>query len=202
MFSGPDLVAAVKQRRWAKWTEMDHFVRFLLFICNFIWAAKEIPGNETSLHKDEFVCYTISSFLLVQTSTVQTGSPSFTEGHYGMRVPLAWESPLDTFPGSSLVLWSARLQLGSACCGGFGCLASARGTGEKLLQTWCAPPTSAAAVVGVGNPPLLSPLFLTAGRRGQIAFVNNFSNGKTKPGFSAMNRPLLSVVWITAILLF
>lgn len=43
--------------------------------------------------------------------------------------------------------------------------------------------TLAAAVLGVGNTLLLSPLFLRAGRGGQIAFTNNFSNGKIKPDF-------------------
>lgn len=77
---------------------------------------------------------------------------------------------------------------------GLGASAAARGTGEKLLLTWCAPPTSAAAVLGVGNPPLLSPLFLIVGREGQIALVFPLLKLFAKPGFSAMNRPLLSVV--------
>lgn len=109
------------------------------------------------------------------------------------------------FPGA---LWDPHWFWGVPGCswavplGGFGCLGcSLWHWGAAAADLVCASHLSA-AVLGVGNPPLLSSLCLTAGRGGQIAFVNNFSNGKTRPEFSAMNRPLLSVVWITAILLF
>lgn len=115
-------------------------------------------------------------------------------------------------PGAS---WDPQWFCGVPGCswawhGGFGCLwvsflasAAARGTGEELPLSWWGLLTlAAAAVLGVGKTRLLNPLFLTAGREGQTAFVNNFSNGKSKPGFPATNSPFLSVVWITAILLF
>lgn len=90
MFSGPDLVAAVKQRRWAKWTEIDHFVRFLLFIYNFVWVErgrKFLPVRQ--IYTNMSLCATLvmwssgflksvvlAAFSLFKPAPVQTASCS------------------------------------------------------------------------------------------------------------------------------
>lgn len=162
MFSGPDLVAAVKQRRWAKWTEIDHFVRFLLFIYHLSGQTKEIPANKTNWHKHEFVYYTgdvdqwipgvscISSFLLVQASTC-ANSQLFTEGmlekvwcfpssmrvsfgcHFLGRYELLTELVWQRVPGCS---WADVVHLDASECLSWPQL-QLHGTEEKLLLTLC-----------------------------------------------------------------